>query len=114
MVDIEVICGSEGYHSGETGGIVPDTFRIWRSLLDRLDDPKTGRVCKELEVDIPEWKETEAKYLTDLCGMNLCTKFPLEQGAKHCLPEGGLKDMYLDNVWRCNLSVTGAEGLPAL
>jgi hypothetical protein len=48
MVDIEVSCGLNGYHSGEVGGIVPETFRILRVLLDRLDDSKNGTVCKEL------------------------------------------------------------------
>jgi hypothetical protein len=40
--------GAAGYHSGEVGGIVPETFRIVRQLLDRLDDPVTGEVMKEI------------------------------------------------------------------
>jgi acetylornithine deacetylase/succinyl-diaminopimelate desuccinylase-like protein len=48
IVDIEIKCGTIGYHSGEVGGIVPETFRILRTLLDRLDDSKNGTVCKEL------------------------------------------------------------------
>ena len=31
-----------GYHSGEVGGIIPETFRIVRNLLDRVDDSETG------------------------------------------------------------------------
>ena len=38
MVDLEVEAAKGGYHSGEVGGIVPETFRIVRALLDRLDD----------------------------------------------------------------------------
>lgn len=64
MVDFEVKCGLSGYHSGEVGAIVPETFRIVRQLLDRLDNSKDGKVCKELEVELPEWKEKEAEYLT--------------------------------------------------
>ena len=48
MVDVEVKSGLAGYHSGEVGGIVPETFRIMRVLLDRLDNSKDGGVCKEL------------------------------------------------------------------
>mmetsp|Transcript_36994 Transcript_36994/g.56695 ORF Transcript_36994/g.56695 Transcript_36994/m.56695 type:complete len:137 (-) Transcript_36994:395-805(-) len=113
MLDVEVSCGLAGYHSGETGGIVPETFRIWRTLLERLDDTKTGHVCKELEVETPEWKDKEAEYLANLQGMGLCNKFPMEDGAKYAIHEGGLKEMYLENVWRCNLSITGADGLPS-
>jgi hypothetical protein len=44
IVDVTVQGGKIGYHSGECGGIIPETFRIVRQLLDRLDDSKTGRV----------------------------------------------------------------------
>lgn len=37
-VDIQVKLGLQNYHSGEVGGIVPETFRILRVLLDRLDN----------------------------------------------------------------------------
>ena len=46
-VDVEIGCGKTGYHSGEVGGIVPETFRIFRALLDRIDNPKSGTVSKE-------------------------------------------------------------------
>jgi hypothetical protein len=47
MVDLKVECGLTGFHSGEVGGIVPETFRVVRTLLDRLDDPITGKVVDE-------------------------------------------------------------------
>jgi hypothetical protein len=47
-VDMRVQSGKQNYHSGETGGIVPETFRIARILLDRLDDSSNGKVCEEL------------------------------------------------------------------
>ena len=61
IIDITVELGSAGYHSGEVGGIVPETFRILRTLIDRLDDSKTGQVCDELRVNpVPDWKMEEA------------------------------------------------------
>jgi hypothetical protein len=42
IVDLTVEAGKVGYHSGEVGGVVPETFRIVRQLLNRLDDPETG------------------------------------------------------------------------
>lgn len=112
MIDFEVKVGTAGYHSGEVGGIVPETFRIVRQLLDRLDDAKDGTPCKELQADCPDWKLKEAEYLTQLKGMELCTKFPIQEGCKYAIHEGGLVDMYLNNVWRSNLSITGIDGIP--
>lgn len=45
IIDLKVEIGQAGYHSGEVGGIVPETFRVIRQLIDRLDDPVTGQVC---------------------------------------------------------------------
>ena len=57
---MQIDAGKLGYHSGETGGIIPETFRIARSLLNRLDDPDSGVVCKELQVETPDFKQNEA------------------------------------------------------
>lgn len=46
-VTLKVEFGKSGYHSGEVGGIIPETFRIVRALLDRVDDSATGRVAEE-------------------------------------------------------------------
>ena len=43
MGDLCVETLAEGVHSGDASGIVPDTFRIARHLLDRLEDSATGR-----------------------------------------------------------------------
>ena len=40
---------TQGVHSGDASGIVPDTFRISRSLLSRIEDENSGDVkLKEL------------------------------------------------------------------
>ena len=39
---VEVL--TEGVHSGDAGGVVPDSFRIVRQLLSRLEDEATGSV----------------------------------------------------------------------
>jgi len=44
----------EGVHSGDAGGVVPESFRIARQLLDRLDDSHTGVVKPaEFACEIP-------------------------------------------------------------
>jgi acetylornithine deacetylase/succinyl-diaminopimelate desuccinylase-like protein len=60
IVDVTVEAGKAGYHSGEVGGVVPETFRIVRQLLNRLDDPVTGEVTKEFQVPVSEEKRKEA------------------------------------------------------
>jgi len=55
-VDLNVEFGNQGYHSGKAGGIVPETFNILRMLLDRIDDPKTGKVMEELHCEVPPAK----------------------------------------------------------
>ena len=46
VAELTVAAGMQGYHSGELGGILPETFRIIRELLNRVDDNKTG-VCAD-------------------------------------------------------------------
>lgn len=62
-MDIEVHAGKNGYHSGEVGGIVPETFRIVRNLIDRIDDSKTGKVTSEFDAELPDWKDKEVKLI---------------------------------------------------
>ena len=45
---------NEGVHSGDASGIVPESFRILRQLLSRIDDEQTGKVKLDaLQVQIP-------------------------------------------------------------
>ncbi len=41
-IDLTVSILKEGVHSGDASGVVPDSFRIVRLLLSRLEDPATG------------------------------------------------------------------------
>ena len=111
-IDLQIEAGKVGYHSGMTGGVVPETFRIARQLLDRLDDSSTGVVTSDLQVETPEWKLNEAKKLADLYGDKLYTKFPVHEGVK-VVNQDNLAELYLNNTWRPNLSITGADGLPS-
>ena len=46
---------------------MPDSFRIARSLLDRIEDPSTGTVTLEAcYVDIPEDRQQEAEATADV------------------------------------------------
>jgi len=51
---------TEGVHSGSAGGVVPDSFRVLRRLLDRVEDPDTGRVLvPEMAGPLPPEREAQ-------------------------------------------------------
>lgn len=110
LCDVTVKAAKGGYHSGEVGGIVPETFRVMRHLLNKLDDSATGEVMKELETELPAYAEPEAEKMAELMKTDLAAKYKMEDGVKFCTED--MKKMYLANTWKANLSVTGAGGLP--
>jgi len=61
-INIEI--ASQGTHSGLAGGILPDTIRIFNMLMAWIEDPETGMLRDELQVDIPEYFQEEANSLT--------------------------------------------------
>jgi acetylornithine deacetylase/succinyl-diaminopimelate desuccinylase-like protein len=79
IVDLTVEAAKGGYHSGEVGGIVPETFRIVRQLLDRVEDSKTAE-CADFNIPIPEWKQKEAEHMATLCGASMYTKYNVHDG----------------------------------
>ena len=112
-VDMQVECGITGYHSGEVGGLVPETFRIVRSLLNRVDNVETGEVHPDFQTEVPEWKRAEATLMAQTQGAGLYEKFPLHPGVQY-MNLDNLEQLYLCNTWMPNLSVTGADGLPEI
>ncbi len=104
---------TEGVHSGAASGIVASSFRIVRSLLDRLEDSTTGaQKLPALSVDVPEQRVRQAAAAADVLGDSVYAKFPWANGAGpvHSEPQ----QVLLENTWGASLSVTGAEGLPDL
>ena len=111
IVELTVEGGKAGYHSGETGGIIPETFRVVRQLLNRLDDPETGEVCKEFQVEVPDFKRQEAKFIAGKYGDKIYNKFDVHPGVQY-MSQDNVEELYLNKAWRPNLSITGADGLP--
>ena len=111
--DLRVEVLSEGVHSGDASGIVPSSFRILRQLLDRLDDSATGQVRVEaLHVAVPPERLAQARAAAATLGSAVFDKFPW-CGATRPMADD-LTELVLNRTWRPALSVTGAEGLPAL
>ncbi|MEM7310286.1 MAG: M20 family metallopeptidase [Planctomycetota bacterium] len=111
--DLRVEMLREGVHSGDASGIVPDTFRILRSLLTRLEDEATGEVRpKELFVDIPADRVAESKITAAALGAGVAGKYPFLDGTRPV--EGDGSELVLNRTWRPALSITGADGLPPI
>lgn len=109
---------TEGVHSGDASGLVPGTFRILRQLLDRLEDSATGRLLPEtLHCDIPQERLEEARTTAQILADQLFAGYQWvknEQGqaAQPATPD--VTEALLARTWRPTLTVTGADGLPAV
>lgn len=108
----------EGVHSGEAGGVVPETFRVVRDILDRIDDSKTGKVVDTFQVKIPEKRLQQISEAAKLLGANVYKHFPFVPGALPMAdpsdPVKAATELVINRTWMANMSVVGAEGLPKL
>jgi len=120
VLKVEVL--TEGVHSGDASGLVPSSFRILRHLLDRLEDSATGRLLPaSFHCDIPPERLAQARATAAILGDESYKRFPW---AHHDC--GGATPVFtlptttdpvealLRRTWQPTLSVTGAEGFPAL
>src|SRR3954471_3923086 len=74
---------SEGVHSGDASGIVPESFRILRQLLSRIDDEQTGKVKLDgLQVQVSNERLKQARLTAEVLGDEVWSKFPFVQGAR--------------------------------
>eukprot|EP01127_Copromyxa_protea_P005465 TRINITY_DN15394_c0_g1_i1.p1 TRINITY_DN15394_c0_g1~~TRINITY_DN15394_c0_g1_i1.p1 ORF type:complete len:478 (+),score=151.72 TRINITY_DN15394_c0_g1_i1:196-1434(+) len=113
VVDLTVKILEEGAHSGNASGVVPSSFRIIRQLLDRIEDPETGKVkVAEFSVEIPEDRLEQAKKAAQVLGNGIYTEFSFVEGSKPV--EEDVLELLLNKTWRPALSVTGVNGLPSL
>lgn len=104
---------TEGVHSGDASGIVPDSFRVLRRQLERLEDGDTGRLrLPSLHVEIPAARVEQARVAAEQLGGAVGSRFPFVEGAHPAVDDP--VEMVLARTWRPTLTVTGAEGLPDL
>ena len=90
-------------------GIVPDSFRILRQILDRIEDPVTGKIHEDFQVEMPEDKKKYAEDITKAIGWDT-ESIPFVEGAKP-MSEDALEN-FMNNNWNPFLTVCGASGLP--
>ncbi len=101
----------EGVHSGDASGIVPSSFRLFRPLLDRLEDAATGRVLPDaLRVDIPAQRVEQARRVAEVLKDGVYSKFPWMSGMRPV--EEDPTELILNRTWRPQLEITGQDGIP--
>jgi acetylornithine deacetylase/succinyl-diaminopimelate desuccinylase-like protein len=108
---VEVL--NEGVHSGDASGIVPSSFRIARSLLDRIEESETGHILPgEFYCEIPAERSEQAMLAGKTLGDAMLTRFPFAGKTGPMTDNHG--QAVLNRTWRPFLSVVGADGLPAI
>jgi acetylornithine deacetylase/succinyl-diaminopimelate desuccinylase-like protein len=96
-------------HSGMASGVVPSSFRVMRTLLDRLEDSATGAILlPEMSVEIPANRVDEAR--ASITPGAIGRAYPLAAGVQPVSDDD--LELMLNNSWRPTLSVIGAAGLP--
>jgi len=102
---------SEAVHSGDAGGTVPDSFRVLRVLLDRLEDSRSGRILPaDFHSPIPPARLVQAVQVAAVLGDTSGDRFPLRAGLR--LQGDSPLERVLNRSWRPCLGVIGADGLP--
>ncbi|GAB3767696.1 M20 family metallopeptidase [Ramlibacter monticola] len=112
---------TEGVHSGDASGLVPSSFRIMRQVLDRLEDSQTGRLLPaSFHCEVPADRLAQAKATAAILGEEVYKRFPWAHAdcggsTVFALPTTtDPVEALVNRTWKPTLSVTGAEGLPAL
>ena len=110
-VECEIECLKESVHSGKGSGIAPDSFAVLRQILDRFDEPKTGKFLAPLSVEIPQYRIEDAQKLADYQKEKVVTEIvKLLEGVKPLTED--YKEIILNNTWRPTVVVTGMSGFP--
>ncbi len=100
-----------GVHSGDASGVVPSSFRIFRELVDRLEDSATGEVLHEaFQAKVPKRRRKQAAVAAEVLGKKLWRRFPLVKGCKPM--SKNRTELVLNRTWRPWLEVTGMDGVP--
>ncbi len=104
---------TESVHSGASSGICASSFRVLRSLLDRVEDSETGRILvDELHADIPQQRISQAKQATGVLGDMVHKKLPFFGNTQPIADD--LVELMLNNTWRPTLSITGMDRIPSV
>jgi acetylornithine deacetylase/succinyl-diaminopimelate desuccinylase-like protein len=98
-------------HSGMSG-LIGDPYTICRALLNRLQDPETLEMIKELQVELPPNRFEEIKKVAALLGKFIPKMIPFVKGA--CCPVLDEHKLLTNFTWKPSLTVIGCDGIPSV
>lgn len=111
QLTVELI--NEGVHSGNASGIVADSFRVARHLISAIEDEETGVVkLPQLHCEIPDERIKQARHCAEVLGEMVYSEFPWNKGVEPVTYDR--TELILNRTWRPALTVTGADGFPAM
>lgn len=109
---LEVKVVDQGLHSGSASGVVPSSFRILRSLLDRVEDSATGEIkLSALHAEIPGDVVAKATEAAPLLANEVVEALPFAGSTQPVSQD--VVELILNRTWRPTLSVVGLAGAPA-
>jgi len=110
---LSVKVSHEGIHSGNSGGSIPSSFRIARTLLDRVEDSETGRILiPEMYVDVDSDLKAKADSLASVVGDSVWEQFPTVDSLTPVADS--VSEMILGMNWLPSLCIIGADGMPSV
>jgi acetylornithine deacetylase/succinyl-diaminopimelate desuccinylase-like protein len=110
-INLKVSVMNQGIHSGLGGGLIPDSFLILRTLLERIEDSKTGDIkVQSLYVDIPEKRLEQIDNMINIVGDKYLKSVPWYGNTGPI--DKNIKDTIIRNTWKPTLTITGCDGLP--
>lgn len=109
ILEVDVL--TEGVHSGDAGGIVPDSFRLLRLLLERLEEATSGCLLPSwLHAHVPSINLEQARAAAEALGDTVWQRFPWLPGVRPQAHDPAAA--ILERTWKPALAITGADGLP--
>ncbi|KRB82911.1 peptidase M20 [Sphingomonas sp. Root710] len=111
MGNLSVRVLREGLHSGAVSGIVPSSFRILRSLIERIESAATGEILlPELIAEIPEGRRSEARQAAAILADQVWSELPLAGSTRPMGDDNAA--LILARSWKPQLAVTAIDGYP--
>ena len=111
-LNLKVSVTAFSVHSGDSSGIIPDSFRIARRLLEGIEDSNTGILSiEEFNTNIPQKDYNAAARLVQELGDKMDWKFPFLDGVEPTTPDR--LQQYLNSTWRPQLTLIGMDGVPS-
>ena len=80
--------------------------------MDRLEDPLTGEVHKDLQVEIPTERYNQAVDVANLLKEKMKTSFPFVPTGQPVDPDH--VKIYINRIWKSTVVVTGIDYIPAV